>query len=195
MNELQPTILSLDPPAARAFEALAEYFEYVYSELPLPQQGQLHLNTRMYMMTAASADLAWTLGRMVLARAAGDAPAPDQDALRRATRAMRDEVEREIRTFKAPIPAALNITGKRPRPEKCRESAGALLREIALEERGIEIVLDTAPSDQPVVLAMPIDPAEAAVESYVQAIPNTRRPIQRRGAGPAGARRGGLVVR
>src|SRR5690348_4940234 len=160
MNQIQPSLLPLDLPAARAFEAIAQYFERSYRELPPPRQGQLHLFVRTHSGTAPSAARAWNLGRMVLARAAGDTLMPDQDALLRETQAMHDEVEKAIRSY-YDFMGMPNPVGRRPRSETFRESAGALLRDIGLEERGIEVVVDTAPDGQPVVLAMPLDPAMA----------------------------------
>jgi len=166
MNEIQPTLLSLDPPAARAFEALSEYFERLHKELPVKEDGPLHVHARAHSSLAPSAERAWNLGRMVLARAAEDTPIPEPDALTREAWAMHrgvDFVVRSLTDALGPIPSR-----RKPRGEAPRESAAALLREIALEERGIEVVVDTAPNGEPVLLAMPIDPAQAVVLSYIQ---------------------------
>ena len=85
MNEMQPTLLSLDPPA-RAFDALAEYFERVYDVLPMTRKGQLHLRARTSPFIASFAERGWALGRMVLARAASDTVVPENHALIREAR-------------------------------------------------------------------------------------------------------------
>jgi hypothetical protein len=168
MNEIQPTLLSLDPPAARAFEALAEYFDSVCDVVSWPRKGQLHVIARARSQTARSAERAWNLGRMVLARAAGDRVVPEEDALTREARAMHDEVETAVRSWNRMVAACPIPLGKRRRCETPRESVGALLQEIALEERGIDVVVETALDGRPVVLAMPVDPALATVHSYIR---------------------------
>lgn len=178
MDEIQPTLLFLDPSAARAFDALAEYFERVYDALATPRKGQIHLELRAHSITAPAAERAWNLGRMVLARAAGDSVIPDDDALTREGRAMHDEVEQVIRSLndfiaKSPIPFR-----KRQRCETARESAGDLLREIALEERGIELLVATEHGGTPVVLARSIHPALAAVQSYLQLLDLLEQPFR-----------------
>src|SRR5947199_4454212 len=131
MNEIQPTLLSLDPPSARAFEAIAEYFERVYKELPMPRRGKLHLAARSSPFAAPSAERAWNLGRMVLARAAGDTSAPDQYTLTEETVAMHEGLELGVEWYHDFLAMIRSSTPrKRPRDETFRESVGALLREI-----------------------------------------------------------------
>jgi hypothetical protein len=54
------------------------------------------------------------------------------------------------------------------------------MREIALEERGVEIVVDAAPRGQPVVLVMPIDPAMVAALSYVRLLQMLDRALEKK---------------
>jgi hypothetical protein len=81
---------------------------------------------------------------------------------------MHDEVEQVMRSFNDFIARSPFPFRKRQRCKTARESAGHLLREIALEERGIELLVATEHGGPPVLLARSIDPALAAVRSYLQ---------------------------
>lgn len=173
MNQIEPTLLSLDPAAARAFDALADYFERLHDLGVNGGVAQPHVEARTHRYCFA--EKAWNFGAMVLARAAGEQNAPEEDALTHEAHDLLKAVTREVRAFRHAIqeplelddtpPIRLRATKRKPR-EHYMESAAALLSEIAREERGIDATFDTGPDGQPVILAMPSDPAVAFARSF-----------------------------
>ena len=160
MTEIQATVLPFDPPAARAVAALTDYFQRLgESGLVRNRQAPPHIVARSRSFTAASASIAWTLGAMVLARAAGDAEAPAEDALSRESRALHERFDRELRE----VP-------KLRKDARCdaTESVQLLLSEIAMEERGLELVFERSAAGPPLALSRPLDPVLGAALSFLQ---------------------------
>src|SRR5947209_6642159 len=89
IRDIQPTIFTFDPAAARAFEALVDYFERLDDVAAYRSRStDPHLMARSRKFTAVSADKAWSFGSVVLARAFGDELAPDEDAMTQDGRAL-----------------------------------------------------------------------------------------------------------
>lgn len=174
MNDIEPTIFAFDPAAARGFEALVDYFERLddvgaYRSRRTPA----HLMARSREFTAVSADKAWSFGAAVLARAFGDELAPDEDAMTQDGRALVEALNREIEPFLDALEEAALLyaevpsprLGRRPR-EQHVASAASLLRDIALENRGVDVTVSSGPDGQPVILAMSIDEPLTFIRCY-----------------------------
>ena len=169
MNETPPTLLPLDAPAARAFDALVDYFAYLYANHLLP--STLDVKADVVALgshrTAASAARAWNLGRMLAARAAGDTAVGEEEALTLEAQAMRDEAEKAVESFHAFIRLPNWLRKKHPSAERCRENAAGFLRHVALEERDIDFVINGGPSGKQVAIATPMGPITATVASFL----------------------------
>lgn len=161
-------MLSLDEPATRAVDALTDYFVELHRRgIDVYPFAAPHIVARANPITASVAARAWSLGELVLARAAG-AAAPDDDALAGAAARLRAETAVALSAFddRLNIAAPLGKRVEREVRKRAADSAGSMLHEIGLEERGVDAILGVEPDGKQVVVTHPLAPAAAFVQLF-----------------------------
>lgn len=169
MNDMQPTVLILDEPTTRAVDALTDYFVQLNRRgIDAYPFAAPHIIARASLITAPAAADAWRLGGMILARAAGDAAAPGDEALAGTAARLREDIAVALDVFDDTLrmPAPFGKRAEREARARAADSAGTMLHEIALEERCVNAVLGVQPDGKEIVLARPLEPAAAFAQLF-----------------------------